>query len=58
MYHFDDKRTLLLAEIKSIIMVNRHLMNAQQDVQKALEQNGEMLLKVYMKLKGDNDGEN
>ena len=58
MYLFDDQKTLLLAEIKSIIMVNRHLLMAQADLQKALEENGEMLLRVYLKLKDDEDGEN
>ena len=31
---------------------------AQADLQKALEENGEMLLRVYLKLKDDEDGEN
>jgi len=62
MYHFSDKRTKLLAEIKSIIMVNKDLINAQQDVEKALEHNQEMLFSVLVRIqdytKANNDGEN
>ena len=62
MYHFSDKRTKLLAEMKSIIMVNKDLINAQQDVEKALEHNQEMLFSVLVRIqdytKANNDREN
>jgi len=62
MYHFSDKRTKLLAEMKSIIMVNEDLINAQQDVEKALEHNQKMLFSVLVRIqdytKANNDGEN